>query len=206
MTESPASPETAPRKPSRRSVRLLDLIALVAAVALSLGTPAVIKAVAPIELRRTLVHHAYVEYVAALALYCWTAVLIFLWLADRRANLRQGCREAGPAALVAVAIFFLLLLVQQAALVLIDIGARGWPQALREYYGVIMLLSFSSEGCGAAVVGAWSILVMSGSGQRPSDWFSWSASVLGGLWILLAVVHPMIYFLPIPWIKQSGIG
>ncbi len=178
-----------------------------AAIALSLGTPAVIKAAVPIESRRTLVHHAYAEYIAALVLYCWTAVFISLWLADRRANLRQGCREAGPAALVAIAVFFLLLLVQQAALTLVDIGiGRGWPQVLREYHGAIILLSRSSEGCGAAVVGAWSILVVSGSGQRPSDWFSWSASVLGGLWVLLAVVQPMIYYLPIPWIKQIGIG
>src|SRR5215217_2114161 len=113
MNESATSLPVAPRHP----VRLLDLLALVAAAALPLGMPAVVKAATPAELRKTWVRHQYVEYCAVAMLYGWTAVLLGLRLADRPAP-RRGRRDAGLAALVAVAATFALLAVKLLARVL----------------------------------------------------------------------------------------
>jgi hypothetical protein len=198
--------ESAPslRIARRRPVRLLDLLALVAAVALALGMPAVVKAATPAEARTKWARHQYVEFCAVSTLYGWTAVLLGLRLADRPAP-RRSRRDAGVAALVAVAATFALLAVKQIATVLVVLASQGW-EPVAEHAWFHFLLYYSNDACGAAVVAVWLSLALGGALRRPSDWLSWAAALLGGLWILLTLVGPLIYYLPISWLQVSGIS
>ncbi len=200
MTESTASPRAAPGRP----IRLLDLLALDAAAALALGMPAVVKATTPAEIRTKWVRHQYVEFCAVSTLYGWTAVLLGLRLAERPAP-RRSRREAGVAAIVAVAATFALLAVKVLAWALVALALQGWD-TMAEHAWFHFVLLYSVDACGAAVVGVWLSLALGGALRRPSDWLSWAAALLGGLWILLTLVEPLIYYLPVPWLKRPGIS
>ena len=83
---------------SRRPLRLLDLMALVAAVALTLVSPAIIKAIIPAASHFNWDRREVVIDLVSLILFWWTAILIILVLLESDWDFRTTLRQPGPAA------------------------------------------------------------------------------------------------------------
>ena len=91
-----------PRMPARRRpLHLLDLMALVAAVALTLVSPAIMKAIIPAASYKFWDRRQYVPHLAALVLIWWTATLVPVVLCGACPGLRRVIRSYGCAAILA---------------------------------------------------------------------------------------------------------
>jgi hypothetical protein len=67
--------EPAPPDPARRPLRVLDLMALVAAVAMTLISPSVMKAIIPTDSHNNWDRRQYVAHLVALVMIWWSAAL-----------------------------------------------------------------------------------------------------------------------------------
>ena len=108
-------------------MKLFDLMALVAAVALTLISPAILKATFPEGGQNTWDHRQYVVHLTTLMLFWWTAILMVLGLFGNRGNLRRASRGFGPSALIALSGAFLFLGVRAIAVSLFA-AVTGRPQ------------------------------------------------------------------------------
>lgn len=195
-----------PPPPVRRPLRVLDLMALVAAVALSLISPAVMKAIIPAESHHNWDRRQYFAHLAALILIGWTAALIPPMLAAGRSRLGQVCRNYGSASAIASIVAALLLCLRQipAILMILSTGATN-PMGLF-YPRLFDILEHAPDASAAAIVAAWALLSLSGMGLRPANWFDRLCALVGGAWILMGVlVVPLIWYTPVKWLTTSGL-
>jgi hypothetical protein len=189
----------------RRPVRLLDLMALVAAVALTLVSHPLMKAVVPADSHDTWDRRQYVIHLASLVLSFWTATLFALVLSGPRAEIRRACRCPGHAALFAVAAAFSFLAVQQVVTALILAGIVGWPPRMVRFFWAFNVLEPAADASAASVIAVWLILALTRTGRASSSWLDRLGCALGLIWILWGLVNHLVGFLPIRWLQTSGI-
>ncbi len=186
-----------------RPIRLLDMMALVAAVAFTLISPAIMRAIIPAESRPNWNRVEYLTGLTSLVFFWWTATIAYLMVAGSRRDLRRACRGSGYAAIVAVASAFLVLGAQQIPPALLHGGVYGWPPV--RYYCLIEMLHFTPQACGVSVASVWLILAFTKGGRRPSNWLDRLGFIVGVVWLLWSVIAYLLPYLEIQWLRSSGI-
>ena len=188
---------------TRRRLLLLDLMAVVAGVALTLISPAIMRTIIGAKMLLSWDRRQYVEHLGSLVLFWWTAMLVVLVLIISHRNLRRVVRQPGHAAVVAVAVAFALLGVQQAVSALAMAAVAGWPGS--KYFWVFAILERAGEASGAAVAAVWVILAVTGARRTSSDWFDRLCCGVGLVWVLWGLAHLLVWHLPITWLTTSGV-
>ena len=107
---------------SRRPLRVLDLMVLVVAVAVTLISPGIMKAIIPAESYHNWDRRQYVAHLTALVMIWWTVALLPLVLAEGRSRLQHACRNYGVAACLAAMLAVVLLFARQVPIVLVMTG------------------------------------------------------------------------------------
>jgi hypothetical protein len=185
---------------------VLDLMVLVAAVAMTLISPVVMKAIIPADSHHNWDRRQYVAHLAVLILIWWTAAPVALVLAEGRSRLRQACLNYGVAAVLASMVAALILFARQLPAILL-IMATGAMNPIGLFFPRLFdVMEHAPDSSAAAVLAAWSLLAMSGLGTRPSNWFERLCGLVGLTWILIGLlVVPLIWYAPIQWLRTSGI-
>jgi hypothetical protein len=182
----PAAPKPMPQA-QPRPLRLLHLMALVAALALTFViTPVLLQVIQqPVSgwNRRVII-----GYQASLALVCWTPILAVIACVGNRLQLRDACRSYGIAAIFAAATALLVIFVRGlvSGLILRHVFGRPlvmWPDSPYSP-GARDIVYSAPAGATSSVVAVWSMLVLTGAGRRPSDWFGHLGFLFGLLWVL----------------------
>ena len=114
------------RQAGRRPLHLLDLMALVAAVALTLISPAIMRAIIPANSYHNWDRRQYVTHLAALVMIWWTMTLIPLMLFGAHRRLSRVIRSYGCAAILAPAMTALFLVLRQAPAVILRAAGVGF--------------------------------------------------------------------------------
>jgi hypothetical protein len=186
-------------------LRLLDLMALVAAVALTLVSPAIMKAIIPAASHHNWDRRQYVPHLAALVMIWWTAALVPLVLCGAGPSLRRVIRSYGCAAILASLTTALFLVLRQApAVILLATGVGSSPLGLFKPR-LFDILEHAPDASAASVVAVWTILALTGTGRRPSNWLERLGCVMGWMWIVMGLLSLIVWIAPIPWLMRSGI-
>jgi hypothetical protein len=195
-----------PTKPSRhRPLHLLDLMAMVAAVALTLVSPAIMKAIIPADAHHNWDRRQYLAHLAALVMIWWTVTLVPLVLFGNGRGLRRIIRGYGCAAILAAATTALFLVLRQApAVMLLATGAGSSPMGLFKPR-LFDILEHAPDASAASVVAVWTILALTGTGRRPSNWFERLGCLVGWTWIVMGFLSLIIWIVSIPRVMRSGI-
>lgn len=196
-------PDGSPRRVHRRPLRLIDLMALVAAVALTLVSPGVMRTIIGASSLHSWDRRQYVGHLSALVMIWWTIALVPLLLSGARS--RHASRNYGGAAILASATAVLLLVVRQAPVVILLSWTVGRSPSGLFNPRLFDVLEHASDASSAAVVAAWMVLALSGAGRRPANWLERVGCVVGGTWIVLGILSVLVYYVPIPWLRTSGI-
>ena len=200
----PDPPKTAGQVP-HRPLHLLDLMALVAAVALTLVSPAIMKAIIPATNHQNWDRRQYLAHLAALVMIWWTMTLVPLVLSGGRRDLQRVFRGYGCAAILAAATTALFLLLRQVpAVILLATGAGSSPLGLFQPR-LFDILEHAPDASAASVIAVWTILALTGTGRRPSDWFERLGCLVGWTWIMMGFLSLLIWIVSIPWVMRSGI-
>lgn len=197
------APNRSGPEPRHRPLRLLDLMALVAAVALTLISPRIMKAIIGNSSLHNWDRRQYVAHLTALVMIWWTLALVPPVLSGVR--LRRAIRNYGRAAILASATAALLLVLRQAPVVLLLALTVGWSPTGLFPPRLFDVMEHAPDTAAAAVVVAWTVLALTGAGRRPSNWLEQLGCHLGATWILLGILTLLVYFVPIPWLRTSGI-
>ena len=193
------------RQARRRPLHLLDLMALVAAVALTLVSPAIMKAIIPAASYQVWDRRQYVPHLAALVLIWWTATLVPVVLSGACPGLRRIMRSYGCAAILASVTSALFLVLRQAPVViLLAMEAGSSPLGLFKPR-LFDILGHAPEASAASVVAVWTILALTGTGRWPSNWRERLGCFVGWTWIVMGILIPIVWIGPIPWLMRSGI-
>jgi hypothetical protein len=198
-------PPKAARQTRRRPLHLLDLMALVVAVALTLVSPALMRAIIPAESHNTWDRRQYVSNLAALVMIWWTATLVPLVLSALHSRPRRAIRSYGHAAVLASATTGLFLVLRHApAVILLATGVGLSPLGLFESR-LFDILENAPDAFAASVVAVWTILALTGTGRWPSNWFERLGCLVGWTWIVISILTSIVWIGPIPWVMRSGI-
>ncbi len=193
------------RSPRHRPVHLIDLMALFAAVALTLVSPGIMKAIIPAASHHNWDRRQYLAHLAALVMIWWTVALVPLVPSGDRRGLRRILRGYGSAAILAAATTALFLLLRQVpAVILLATGAGSSPLGLFKPR-LFDILEHAPDASAASVVAVWTILALTRTGRRPSNWFERLGCIVGGTWIVMAFLSLLIWIVSIPWVITSGI-
>jgi hypothetical protein len=200
-----AEPLKPPGLARRRPLHLRDLMAMVAAAALTLISPAIMKAIIPARSYDRWDRRQYVAHLAALVMIWWTVTLVPLAFAGARPGLRRILRSYGCAAILASATALLFIIARQVPVVILRAAGVGHQQ-----YGILQsrvfdLVEHAPDAVGASVVAAWTILALTRTGRRPSTWIEWLGCVMGLTWMVLGILALLVWVIPIPWLTRSGI-
>jgi hypothetical protein len=206
MADETSTPRPKVRRPGGRPVRVLDLMALVAAVALTLITPTIMKAIIPAKSHHNWDRRQYVVHLASLGLFWWTASLTSLIVVESWPHFRRTFRQRGPAALFAVVAAFVFIGLEQVAWALVLGGVVGWRPGMVKYYWLFNILERGGSAAGASVFAVWLLLAVTKAGRGPSNWLDRAGCAVGLIWIFWGLVNNMVYWLPIPWLTRSGIA
>jgi hypothetical protein len=109
--------------------------------------------------------------------------LTLLVIAWRRHQLRHAV--SGPAAVVGLSAFFVLLI--NTGLLLTIMGLVGWSLSTFTDGKVLYFCRLLAEQTGMAIGSVWLIQVISGHCPESRSWIDISGWILGACWILLAV-------------------
>ena len=192
-------------RPPRRAVHLLDLMALVVAVAFTLVSPGIMKAIIPADSHHNWDRRQYLAHLAALAMIGWTVALLPVVLSGGRRGIRRIVRGYGCAAVLAAAVASCFLLLRQVpAVILLASGSAPSPLGLFSPR-LFDILEHAPDASAASILTAWTILALTGAGRRPSTWSERLGCLMGGAWILLGFLSLVIWFVPIPWVGRSGL-
>lgn len=189
---------------TRRRLFLLDLMAVVAGVALTLISPAIMRTIIGAELLERWDRRQYVEHLGSLVLFWWTAMLILLVLFVSRGNLRRAARQPGHAAVLAMAVAFAFLGVQQVVPAVAMVTIDDWP--LSKYFWVFDILERAADASAAAVAAVWVTLAVTGARRASSGWFDRLCCGVGLIWLFWGLAHRLVWVLPITSLTTSGIG
>ena len=189
----------------RRPLMLLDLMLLIAAIALTLVSPGIMKAIIPVESHHNWDRRQYVAHIAALIAFWWTAALVPLILSWARADLRRISRNYGYAAILASTITALFLVVRQAPAVFLLLFTAGWSPSGLFGPRLFDILEHAPTASAAAVVAVWTILALTGAGRNPTNWFERLGCLVGWIWIALAFLIMVVWYAPFTWLTTSGI-
>lgn len=201
MLERRKSAGRAPGRP----LHLLDLMALVAAVALTLVSPAIMKAIIPAEDHHNWDRRQYLTHLAALIIIWWTMILVPLVLSGGRRGLRRAIRGYGSAAILAAATASLFLVLRQVpAVILLLTGAASSPMGTFRPR-LFDILEHAPDASAASVLAVWILFMLTGTGRRPSNWFERLGCAVGWTWILLGFSTLIIWVVSIRWVMTSGI-
>jgi hypothetical protein len=193
------------RQARRRPLHLLDLMALVAAIALTLVSPAIMKAIIPAESHHNWDRRQYLAYLAALVMIWWTVTLIPLVLTGDRRGLRHIIRGYGSAAILAAATTALFLVIREAPVVILLVtGAGSSPLGLFKPR-LFEILEHAPDASAASVVAVWTMLALTRTGRWPSNWFERLGCLVGWTWIVMGFLSLIIWRVSIPWVMRSGI-
>ena len=189
----------------RRPLHLLDLMALVAAVAFTLVSPAIMKAIIPATSHHNWDRRQYLAHLAALVMIGWTVTLVPLVLSGGRRDLRRIFRGYGCAAILAAATTVSFLLLRQApAVILLATGVGSSPLGLFKPR-LFDILEHAPDASAASVIAAWTTLALTGTGRRPSNWFERLGCAMGWMWIVMGFLSLIIWIVSIRWVMTSGI-
>jgi hypothetical protein len=133
-----------------------------------------------------LTHPLHLRYQISLALVFWTPILAVVTVVGNRLQLRNASRSYGIAAILAAATALLVIFV------------RGLISGMLRWHGVPLVLwpdspyspgardmvNFAPAAAACSVGAAWWMLVLTGAGRRPSDWFDRFGFHFGVLWVL----------------------
>jgi hypothetical protein len=180
-------------------------MAVVAAVAMTLISPAVMKAIIPADSHQNWDRRQYVAHIAALILIWWTAALVPPLLIEGRDRLRQACRNYGVAAALAAMVAVALLFARQVPTVLMIVVTGGTNPMGLIYPRLFDVMEHAPDACAAAVLAAWSLLALSGTGVRPSNWLEKLCLAVGVVWVLMGLSAQLVWVTTIPWLNRSGI-
>jgi hypothetical protein len=201
-----ADPPKPARQAQRRPLHLLDLMALVVAVALTLVSPAIMKAIIPAASHHNWDRRQIVTHLAALVMIWWTATLVPLVLSGAHPGLPRVIRSYGCSAILAPAITALFLVLRQAPEVILEAtgvgSAHQWGLFRPRLFDI---LEHAPDASAASVVAVWTILALTGTGRWPSNWFERLGCLVGWTWIVLGLLIPTVWLGPIPWLMRSGI-
>jgi hypothetical protein len=187
-------------------LHLLDLMALVAAVALTLVSPAIMRAIIPASSYHNWDRRQYVTHLAALVMIWWTLTLVPLVLSGAHPRLLRVIRSYGCAAILASAAAALFLVLRQdPAVILRAMGVGFAPQWGLFKPSVFDILEHAPGASGASVVVVWTILALTGTGKWSSNWFERLGCLVGWTWIVMGLLIPAVWIGPIPWLMRSGI-
>ncbi len=201
MPDLPKPTGPAPRRP----LHLLDLMALVAAVALTLVSPAIMKAIIPAASHHNWDRRQYLAHLAALVMIWWTATLVPLVLSGDPRGLRHVTRGYGGAAILAAVTAAAFLLVRQVpAIILLATGAGSSPLGLFKPR-LFDILEHAPDASAASIIAVWTMLAVTRSGRRPSNWFEWLGCLVGWSWSVMGFLSLIIWIVSIPWVMTSGI-
>jgi hypothetical protein len=67
------------------------------------------------------------------------------------------------------------------------------------------VMEHAPDACAAAVLSAWSLLALSGTGVRPSNWLEKLCFLVGTIWVLMGLSVQLVWVTTIPWLNRSGI-
>ena len=192
----------------RRPVLIFDLMVLVVAVALTLTSPAIMKAIVPADLLPAWERRDFLIGVVSLVLTLWTALLVPLTLLGKRSGLRRASRGYGTSACFASASALLLLAMRQVPPTLWLWGVYG-PSSdpvMNLFFSRLKdFLYRSADACAPAIIAVWFVLALSGVGRKPSNWFELLGCIFGLLWVLWYLVNYILLFLELPWLRQGGV-
>ena len=207
MSEPPPPNSPSPLRPWR----LLDLMGLVAAVAFTLVSPSLMKAIIPAKSHDSWDRRQFVLHLAAMILAWWTATLLVLALYDPREQFRERCRTPGIAAVVAVAAALVFLGLRQVVTALVMTGHQ-LASGIKPDGGILSfgwlfgILERAPDSAGSAIVAAWLVLGITRAGRSDSSRIGRLGRVLAWAWLLVALLSFLVWRLPIPWLTRSGIG
>jgi hypothetical protein len=186
-------------------LHLLDLMALVAAVALTLVSPAIMKAIIPAASHHNWDRRQYLAHLAALVMIWWTVTLVPLVLSGNPRGLRRIIRCYGCAAILAAATTALFLVLRQApAVILLATGTGTSPLGLFQSR-LFDILEHAPDASAASVLAVWTTLALTGTGRRPSNWLERLGCIMGWAWIVMGFLSLIIWIVSIPWVMTSGI-
>jgi hypothetical protein len=177
-------------------------MALVAAVALTLVSSGIMKAIIGDSLHNW-DRRQYVAHLSALVVIWWTVALVPLVLSGAR--LRYASRNYGSAAILASATTALLLVMRQAPVVVLLALTVGWSPSGLFNHRLFDVLEHAPAATSAAVAAVWTVLALTGAGRRPSNWLERLGCVVGGTWVVLGILSLLVYYVQIPWLTTSGI-
>lgn len=201
MLEPPRSAERAPQRP----LHLLDLMALVAAVALTLISPAVMRAIIPAANHHNWDRRQYLAHLAALIMIWWTIILVPLVLSGDRRGLRRVIRGYGSAAILAGATAAVFLVLRQVPAVILLLTRRASsPMEIFEPR-LFDILEHAPDASAASVLAVWIILMLTETGRRPSSWFERLGCAMGWMWVVMGFLSLIIWIVSIRWVITSGI-
>ncbi len=194
------------RSAARRPLRLLDLMALVAAVALTLVSPGIMKAIIPAESLRVWDRRQYVAHLGALVLVWWTICLVPAVLSGAGSRLRRAARDYGAAAILSATTATLFLLVRQVPAVIVLAAGLGTVSSEELFQRRLFdIMEHAPDSCASAVAAGWVILAITGVGRRPSNWLGQLGCLAGWMWIVIGLLSLIVYIAAIPWLTTSGI-
>jgi hypothetical protein len=189
----------------RRPVRLLDLMALVAAIAFTLVSPAIMRAIIPAESLHNWDRRQYVAHLASLVMIWWSAALVPLVPSGSRPGIGRVARSYGCAAILASTLAILFLVLRQApAVILFSAGVGSSPLGVFKPR-LFDILEHAPDACASAVVATWTILAMIKAGRWPSNWLERLGCFVGWMWIVMGFLSLLVWVVPIPWLIRSGI-
>ena len=190
----------------RRPLRLIDLMTLVVAVALTLVSPTIVKALIPVAFHHNWSRRLYVDLVSALVMIWWTVALVLLLPSRGGPGRRRVFLGYGNAAIVAAAVTVLFLAVRQIPVILLyAMKPVPGPYGLFKSQ-VFVILEHAPDASASAIVAAWTILGLTGTGRHPSNWFERLGCLVGWIWIVLAFLNLIVMNAPIPWLTRNGIN
>jgi hypothetical protein len=180
-------------------------MALLAAVALTLVSPGIMKAIIPANSYARWDRPQYITHLTALVMLWWTLTLAALAFAGRHLRLRRALGSYGFAAMVVSALAVLFLVLRQApALILHATGMGSYGLGLF-YSRVFDILEHAPDAVGASIAAAWTVLAVTRTGRWSSNWFERLGCILGWAWIVIGLLVPFVWGHPIDWLKWSGI-
>jgi hypothetical protein len=135
-----------------------------------------------------LTHPQHLSYQLSLALVFWTPILAVVTVVGNRLQLRNASRSYGIVAIFAAATALLLIFVRGLISGMLRWHVFGVPLVLwpdSPYSPGARDMVYSAPAAAACSVGAaWWMLVLTGAGRRPSDWFDRLGFHFGLLWVL----------------------
>jgi hypothetical protein len=131
-------------------------------------------------------------YKIDLALIFWTSILSLNLVIASRRRIQRVCCSYGSSAVIAASVSVLILLARGLWSALLGYyfrGSRIFPYPDLYYSPTAKQLVIEApEAAAAAIFAAWSILALTGSGRRPSDWLDRVGFLFGLIWVLWYVV------------------